>query len=348
MHHPNRASIRDVAEAAGVSIATVSRVLNTPSKVGAKIRGAVEAAIARLGYIPNAAGRALSSQRSRSIGVVIPTIDNAIFARGMVALFSHLAEREFFVVMSTSFYRPELEARQAVNLIRHGVDGLLLLGRSQQPSLLETLRKSGIPFVRTGFYDPEDSDPCVGFDNRRAAAQAASFLVQLGHRQLAMVAGLTRDNDRATDRVAGVRAALKAAGSVLPSKWLLEREYTINAGRQALRELWRSPERPTAVLCGNDVLAFGVLLEAQHMNIDVPRHLSVLGFDDLELATHLKPSLTTMRVDVEDMWRRAADLVLGLLEGRDVPQQQEIEVRLVVRDSTAPPRADEPRALRRR
>jgi LacI family transcriptional regulator len=152
-----------------------------------------------------------------------------------------------------------------------------------------------------------------------------------------MLAGVTHDNDRATARLAGVRDALAAAGLKLPPAYVAERRYALAAAREGLQHLMRAPTPPTAVICGNDVLAFGALLEAQRLGIDVPRELSIVGFDDLDLASHVHPSLTTVHVPAEAMWRRAADCALAPLRAQAPDPGGEVEVSLVVRGSTAPP-----------
>jgi LacI family transcriptional regulator len=152
-----------------------------------------------------------------------------------------------------------------------------------------------------------------------------------------MLAGVTRDNDRATARLAGVRDALAAAGLKLPPAYVAERRYALAAAREGLQQLMQAPTPPTAVICGNDVLALGALLEAQRLGLEVPRDLSIVGFDDLELASHLQPALTTVHVPAETLWRSAAEQVLGMLRDHAKPQGVEVEVSLVVRGSTAPP-----------
>jgi LacI family transcriptional regulator len=140
-------------------------------------------------------------------------------------------------------------------------------------------------------------------------------------------------------RVTGLRAALAADGLTLPASRLVERRYGLEPAREGLRRLMEAPSPPTAVVCGNDVLAFGALLEAQHMGLVVPRDLSIVGFDDLDLARHLQPPLTTVHVPAETMWRRAAEHVLAMLDGTPPPPGSAIDVALVVRASTArPPR----------
>jgi LacI family transcriptional regulator len=332
--------IRDVARRAHVSTATVSRALNRPQTVSAAVRSRVARAVEELGYVPHAAARALTTRRSQTIGAVIPTIDNAIFAKGIQALNRHLESREYHVLLATSEYDPEIEERQARNLVMRGVDGLIFMGDSHTRRLREFLKERGMPYVNTGVYRREPGEACVGFDNRAAAARAAQHLVELGHRRIAMIAGIRRHNDRATDRVLGVSEALRAAGLSLPEEWILECRYDYNEAGQALRRLLARSPRPTAIVCGNDVLAIGALLEAQAAGVRVPAELSIVGFDDLELARHLRPSLTTMRVPTEEMWCRAADYLLAVLASSPAIDNFEIEVGLVVRESTGPCRVE--------
>lgn len=336
---PPLPTIEDVAAAAGVSTATVSRVFNRPETVREALRRKVEAAVTRLGYVPHAGARALMLRRSGTVGAIFPTVDNAIFAKAIDALQRRLAERGMQLLLATSDYDPDTEARQALNLLTCGVDALVFCGCAQRPDLLQRLRQRGVPMVHVMSWPAPDEVVTVGFDNARAMGQVVRYLLDLGHRRIAMLAGITRDNDRAAARVAGVRAALAAAGVELPDSRIVERKYSLSAARDGLRALVRARPAPTAVICGNDVLAFGALLEAQRSGIDVPGQLSIVGFDDLELAAHVHPALTTVRVPADEMWRMAADRVIDALRGIDVQHATEIEVALVVRESTAPPPA---------
>jgi LacI family transcriptional regulator len=334
---PTLPTIGDVARRAGVSTATVSRVVNLPDGVRPELRHRVEAAVVQLGYVPHAGARTLKSRRTGTIGAIFPTIDNAIFAKAIDALQRRLAEADHQLLIATNDYSPTTEEGQALNLLARGADALLLCGIGQRPSLLARLRSRAVPVVHVMSWPPPPGLACVGFDNARAMAQVVRYLLDLGHRRIAMLAGVTHDNDRATARLAGVRDALAAAGLKLPPAYVAERRYALAAAREGLQHLMRAPTPPTAVICGNDVLAFGALLEAQRLGIDVPRELSIVGFDDLELASHLQPALTTVHVPAETMWRTAAEQVLGLLRGGDAPPGVEVEVSLVVRGSTAPP-----------
>ena len=329
-------TIDDVASAARVSTATVSRVLNKPDAVREALRQRVTEAVIRLGYVPHAGARALMLHRSGTVGAVFPTVDNAIFAKAIEALQRRLTDAGLQLLIATSGYDVDTEARQAMNLVTRGADALALCGVGQSPQLLKFLRQRALPTVHVMTYPAPPETVCVGFDNAMAIGQAVRYLLDLGHRRVAMLAGITRHNDRARARVAGVRKALKEAGLDLPPSRLVERPYGLAEARDGFRALMAATPAPTAMLCGNDVLAFGALLEAQKMRIGVPKALSVIGFDDLEMARHIHPALTTVHVPTEKMWGAAADRLIEALDQRPVATATEVEVELVVRESTGP------------
>jgi LacI family transcriptional regulator len=329
-------TIGDVARRAGVSTATVSRVVNQPEAVRPALRAKVQAAVVQLGYLPHAGARTLKSRRTGTVGAVFPTIDNAIFAKAIDALQRRLAEADHQLLIATSGYDPVVEESQALHLLARGADALLLCGNAQRTSLLARLRKRGVPVLHVMSWPLPAGMEGLGFDNARAMGQVVRYLLDLGHRRIAMLAGITRDNDRAAARLRGVREALAAAGLALPAARVVERPYGLAPAREGFARLMEAPQPPTAVVCGNDVLAFGALLEAQRRGIAVPDEVSIVGFDDLELASHLQPALSTVHVPAEAMWRRAADRVLAGLRGEALARETEVEVTLVVRGSTGP------------
>lgn len=341
-------TIEDVAAAADVSTATVSRVLNRPDAVREALRQKVQTAVTALGYVPHAGARAMKLRRSGTVGAIFPTVDNPIFAKAIDALQRRLAGSGMQLLLATNGYDPETEKQQALNLLTRGVDALVLCGTGQSDDLLHQLRQRGVPAVHVMSWPAPPGLVAVGFDNARAMAQVVRYLLDLGHRRIAMLAGITRDNDRASARLAGVRDALAAAGLALPPRCCVERRYELGAARDGLRVLLAAQPAPTAVICGNDVLAFGAMIEADKLGLAVPAQLSIVGFDDLELAGHLKPGLTTVRVPAEQMWKLAAERVIDMLAGTEVPQATEIDIALVVRGSTAPPADGASRRSRRR
>lgn len=326
----------DVAAAAGVSTATVSRVLNRPQAVRDALRQRVEAAVEQLGYVPHAGARALMLRRTGTIGAIFPTVDNAIFAQAIDALQRRLAVGGYQLLIATSGYDAEVEARQAMNLVTRGADALVVLGYSQKSELTAFLRHRRLPCVHVMTYPGKPGTLCVGFDNARAIGQAVRYLLDLGHRRIAMLSGITRDNDRASGRTEGFRRALQEAGVDLPAHYMVERKYELSEAREGFRSLMSTRPAPTAIVCGNDVLAFGALIEAQRSGIAVPRAVSIVGFDDLELARHIQPTLTTLHVPTEQMWQCAAERLLAALDQLPHPAATEVEVELVVRESTGP------------
>lgn len=331
--HP---TIDDVARMAGVSTATVSRVLNRPESVSEALRKKVGVAVARLGYVPHAGARALMLRRSGTVGAVFPTVDNAIFAAAINALQRRLAQSDIQLLISTSGYDQVSEMRQAINLVTRGADALVLCGLCQHPDLLRFMQQRSLPCVHVMVYEPDGKHITVGFDNSAAIAQATQYLIDLGHRHIAMLAGVTQSNDRALQRVEGVRRAMHAAGLDFPPERLVERAYALADARQGLRELMAHQPAPTAVICGNDVLAFGAMLEAASMGLRVPQDLSIVGFDDLEMARHLQPALSTVQVPTEAMWSTAADRLIAAIRGEPVQRSTKIDVGLVVRQSSGP------------
>jgi len=326
--------IRDVALEANVSIASVSRAINHPQGVSPEVKRRIDLAIIKLGYIPDAAARALASRSTRTIGAIIPTIDNAMFARGIAALQKFLDSQGYLLVLTTNDYDPEIEYRQALNLIGRGVDALLLRGDTHTDEMRALLAQQRTPFINVGVYHPDKAYPSIGTNNEKVAYQACRYMLDLGHRQIGVVAALTRHNDRSTARVNGIRRALAEANLPLREDWCLEVPYRLDDASQAARALLRNKSRPTGVLCGNDVIAYGVLLEAQEMGLSVPGDVSIIGFDDLEWSRHLRPRLTTIHVPIEELWQRAGDYLVRILRGEAPQMHFEMSASLVVREST--------------
>ena len=331
----NKITILEVAQAARVSTATVSRVLNGNTSVEQSLCKRVTAAAGRLGYTPHAAARALASQRSRTIGAVMPTLENINFAVGVAALQRRIAEAGYTLLLGSSNYDLEEELRQVKALAGHGVAGMMLVGARHKASLYEFLKAKNIPFVNTWVMDSRH--PCVGFDNREIGRALADHLLNLGHVEFGVIAQITGHSDRAAGRVIGIRRALAARGVALPQERLIECPHKITEGELALRALMASSKRPTAVICGTDVLAFGALIEARRLGIAVPRDLSIAGINDAEFAAHLTPPLTTMRLPADEIGTRAAEYLLGCVDARPKEAATQVQVRLVVRASTAPP-----------
>ncbi len=331
-----RPTLHDVARRAEVSASTVSRCLTVPEKVRPAVRLRVREAIAELGYTPDGAARALVSRRTDTIGAIIPTLNNAIFATVIQTLQNGLTQKGRTLLLAASDYQPEQEYDQIEKLLVRGVDGLMLTGEARDPAIYRLLEQHHIRYVCTYVHHPGSPHPTIGFANRRAMAKVVSYLHDLGHRSFAMIAGITKGNDRAAERVAGVQGALGQRGLALDPSRILEQPYSIAAGREALRRLCSGNGRPTAILCGNDVLALGALLEAPALGLRVPDDVSITGFDDLDLAREIGPGLTTVHAPLVEMGRLTAAYLLETEETDDPPLHLELPAELVVRGSTGP------------
>lgn len=331
-------SLGDVAQHAGVSTATVSRVLNNPEKVADKSRLAVNTSIETLGYIPDGAARALASRHSGIIGAVVPTLDNALFAAGIQSLQRRLRQHDYTLIVASHEYDLTDELNEVKMLLRQGVDALLLVGSQHDPALLRLLDDKRVPWVNCWAWDSRSAQPFIGFDNRKAARKIADYLLDLGHVDLAVIAGRMENNDRARDRVLGIRDAIEARKLRLAPGNIIERSYSVKQGRDAMRQLLQLDELPTAILCGNDILAIGAVAECQSSGIRIPEEISIAGFDDLDLSSQIKPALTTIHVPSAEMGKNAAEYLVTKIRQEPLDPPAEMETRLMVRETTAKPR----------
>lgn len=332
----SRARLDQVAALAGVSPATVSRVLNRPTLVASATQARVRAAVETLQFVPHPGARALARGRSYVIGALIPHIGYSIFAELMEALQTECHAAGYSVVMSVYYFDPAEELRQARHLVNSGVDAIMLVGFRHAPALFELLQAHKVHYVCTDMFDPTAPHPSVGYDNRVIGRQIGEFLIDLGHRRFAVVTGDTRRNDRMALRLTGLRQALRARGLSLTDSALAQGDYSLRAGRQGFARVF-DVVQPTAVVCGNDVIAVGALLEARDRGIRVPQDVSIVGFDNLEWATEYSPSLTTVNVPCAAMGRAAAHALLARVEGRAAAQAIETPLALIVRESTTAP-----------
>ncbi len=330
-------TLDDVAKQAGVSTATVSRCLNSPDRVIEKTKIRVLAAVDQLGYIPNFAARAMAAKRSYTIGAIIPTMENAIFARGVQAFQDELREHGYTLLVSSSAYKPDMEKEQIRTLVARGADGLLLIGHEREEQIYAYLEQHQVPVLIAWSYLPNIPQPSVGFNNRRAMFELAKEVIRQGHRRIAIISGLFEGNDRALNRVRGVKDAFQENGLQPDGIAVVQTDYEIEKGANAFRKLMSQSPRPTAVMCGNDVLAVGALREAERMGITVPNQVSVTGFDDIELAEIVNPKLTTVHVPHREMGRMAAGELVAMLETDSEARSICIPTKIIIRGSLARP-----------
>lgn len=331
-----KAKLDDVARIAGVSLATASRALSAPHLLKPATLNRVLEAARLLGYMPHGAARALASRRTHTVGAVIPTLDNAIFASSTQAMQRELGEHGYQLLLGSHEYDPDREVQVTRALLERGVDGLVLVGTDHSPELYQLLVGFRSPYVLTWSLDESGHHHCVGFNNREVGARVARYLYNLGHREFAVISGFSAHNDRARDRITGVREALTARGIELGPARVVETSFAIQSGREALSAALQSAPPPSAVICGNDILAHGAMIEAHALGIEMPRALSITGVDDMELSAHMSPGLTTVRIPTVEIGRRAAQHILARLNGEIAEKCSELPVELIVRGSTGP------------
>lgn len=332
--HP-RPRISDVAAKAGVSTATVSRALSNPDLVHPRTQKRIRAAVAALGYVLDGSARALASGRARTIGAIVPTLDNAIFARAVQSLQTTLSNSGYQLLIAAHEYNPSAEHELVRALLERSIDALILVGADHAPQTWDVIRGSRVPLLVT--WSKSDHQPSIGFDNHEIGRLAAQHLLSLGHKHLGVISGYCRHNDRARHRIEGFREVLAQHDIRLADANIVEQPFGFEGGRAGLHHLMQLRPKPTAIFCGNDMLALGCLFEAQAMGIRVPESLSLVGCDNLPVSSQIPPGLTTILLPTYELGHMAAEAVLQWLETKEVPQSACLPIELVVRGTSAPP-----------
>jgi LacI family gluconate utilization system Gnt-I transcriptional repressor len=293
-----------VAARAGVSPITVSRVVRTPDKVRADTRARVEAAMQALGYVPNLVAGALAGARTRTIGVLVPTIANAIFADTVQGLSNEVEPRGYTVILAQSRYDDAQEERMLRALLSWRPEALVMVGSPATAAGIDMLRRARIPIVETWELPPHPIDAVAGFDNHAAGQTVARHFAAAGRSRLAFVGG---DDPRATRRWEGYRMAALAAGLAAPLRVILAR----NAGAVLASGAIAPLAAADAVFAANDSHAIGLLAGLQAAGRHVPEEIAVVGLGDLEMGRLTKPTLSTLGIDGTAIGRAAAALTIG-------------------------------------
>jgi len=332
------ARIQDVARLAEVSTATVSRALANPERVSPAAKARVFDAIAKVGYVPNPAARTLRSQKSNMVLVVLPNLDNTFFSKILRGIEETLFEAGYGMIIGDLDGSPEKEAHFAAFAAAGQVDGALLLnghlfGQTRDghgPAMRTT-----VPLVALCEAIPGAAIPQIEVDNRDAARGMTEYLASLGHRRIAYLCGPS-ENVLEHERIKGYREGLERACLALDPQLIWPGDYSLEAGFRAGSALAAGTARPSAVFCSNDEMAIGLMQALAASGVKVPDEVSVAGFDDIELAALVQPSLTTVRQPRREIGRTAALVLVDLLQGRPAPPFVRLRTELVVRASTAP------------
>ncbi|NLP83402.1 LacI family transcriptional regulator [Microbacterium sp. CFH 90308] len=335
MTRNQRVTLKEIAAQTGVSMTTISKVLNGATDVSSATRALVEDSLRSSGY-----RRRKSRKRREYIEVVLHELDGDWALAIIEGVRESAADVGLAITLSVTGDRRAPGPEWLDSVVRRGPTGIILLFAGISPEQRAMLDARGIPFVIIDpAGDPAPGIPSVGSANWSGGLTATRHLLELGHRRIAAITG-PEDVMCALARLDGYRAAMTSAGIEIEAGWIRYGDFQREAAERHARELLRLPDPPTAIFAGNDVQALGVLHAARAIGLDVPRDLSVVGFDDLAVAGLASPRLTTIHQPLREMAEQATRIVLQLLD--DVPPEVtrvELATRLVVRDSTAPPPA---------
>lgn len=334
------ATMKDVAERAGVSITTVSHVVNGTRFVSEKVRERVMEVMEELGYQPNVLARGLRRGESSTIGLIVPDVTNPYFAEVARSVEDACAERGYGVILCNSDGRPERQ-RQAVEVLASNrVGGLILVNVGMTEREAAMFEGLAIPMVMLDREIPGIVTDSIQIDNARGGRQATEFLLSLGHRKIACLAGPSEVSPSG-DRVDGFREALQDAGIEPDPELIFTGDFTPEGGHVCARHLMdMGADMPTALFACNDLMAFGAITAFSEKGIRVPEDISIMGFDDIRLASYFNPTLSTVAQPRHEMGQRAVRILLERMQktcqapGRHVLLDTELQVRM----STAPVR----------
>lgn len=328
---PRRTTLSDVAVHAGVSTITVSRALRRPEMVSADLRRRVENAVHALAYVPNRHASALASARTGTIGVVVPSLTNGVFADYLRALHDAFLPAGFQVIVLNARYAPEEEEKAIATLLGQHPEAMILAGIDQSDRSRRLLEQAGVPVIQTMEITDDPIDINIGLSQRAAGHAATRYLLDLGHRRIGHIRA--RLDARSRRRYEGYRQAMEEA-LISPTPLVADssRPSTVALGAELFGDmLGRSPDLEAVFAC-NDDLALGALFECHRRGIRVPQDISIIGFNDLEVCASAFPSLSSVATPRYEMGRRAAEIVSRIIRGDGArPGEQVIDVGFEIR-----------------
>ncbi|RVT95757.1 LacI family DNA-binding transcriptional regulator [Rhodovarius crocodyli] len=329
------ARMRDVARMAQVSTMTVSRALTDPAKVSPDVRARVAEAVRAVGYVPNKLAGSLSSSRSRIIGLVVPSIENSLFASTVQGISDVLRRHDHQLMIADSGYSMEAEEAAIRAFLEQRVAGLILHDTTHTPAAVEMIRRSGVPVVENGTLVPDPLDMVVSYSNQDASRAMTLHLARLGYRRIGFVSLHAATNARSRDRQLGYRAALEEAGLPFEPALMLEMPGGLASGAEALLRLMEGPVVPDAIFFAGDVLAMGASLECARRGWPVPGKVAIAAFDNFDLLGHLVPPVTTLKLPRLEIGRRSAEVLLDRIQGRaSGPLAVDLRFEIIHRAST--------------
>jgi LacI family transcriptional regulator len=308
--HPS--TITDVARRAGVSRATVSRVLNAYPHVRPRVRAAVQRAMRALGYRPDQVARSLARHETQTLGLVVADITNPFYAETARAIVETARGQGYNVILCNTDNLPRLQEEYVEILRQRRVDGIIFGSVFLRDPLVESLVSAGYPLVMYNRRLRSGLGNYIVLDNVRASRDLTAHLLNLGHRRIGFISGL-RETSTAADRLKGYREALRSAGLAVDARLIRPGAFKGGMAQHAAQELLKQRHGPTAIVAGNDLMALWVIQAAGEMGLQIPKDLAVVGFDDIQIAAHRDIQLTTMAQQKTEMGRLAVVWMLEII-----------------------------------
>ncbi|MBM7566201.1 LacI family DNA-binding transcriptional regulator [Paenibacillus sacheonensis] len=329
-----KSTIYDIARAAGVSTATVSKVINNKGRISEKTRNKIKQIMDEQRYEPSVMASAMKGKGTRTIALIIPDIDNPVYAEYLKRIEARGHELGYTIVMASTERDPEKEERH-ISLLRRKVDGYIIAARFNNIGLLKELTEDGVPVVLFAHERDELSVDSVTADDYLGGYRATEYLLELGHVRIGMVG---EDTLSSHERIRGYRQALQDRGFQAEEGLIRVGGHTIDGAAEQAGMLLDRADRPTAIFGYNDVSAVGAMLAARTRGIRMPDELSIIGFDNTMLCEIMDPKLSSVSMPTQELGNRVMELLIRRIDGGDMPKQRiRLLPELAVRESTARP-----------
>lgn len=309
--------MNDVARRAHVSPMTVSRAISNPEMVSEKTRDKIFAAIEQTGYVPNRLAGNLASNRSNTIGLILPSIKNSLFSETIQAAADVLSKKDYLLLIADSGHLLEEEEKLVAAFLGQRVSGIILHNTLHSPRTIAMIENAGIPVVETGDLISAPLDISVGYSNFEAAKAMTCYLAARGYKRIGFVSLPGENNPRARERRAGYLAAFEELGIAANDTMMRETSAGLEAGRDALNDLLQVREKPDAIFFAGDVMAIGAAFECQRRGLRVPDDIAIASFDDLDILQHMTPSITALQLPRMEIGHEAAKVILERIDGEE-------------------------------
>ena len=321
----NKPTIVDVAKLADVSVATVSRIINDQGGVRKETEDRIVQAIKELNYIPNAVARSMVQKETKAIAVIIPDIRNPFFSELVSSIEKKALEKDYFTTLSNSNDSKVIESKIVKHIIQRGVDGVIVTTADEEGHQLKPLFDANIPVVAVDRILKNYLVDTVIIGNREGAYEAVQHLITEGHQKIAIIRG-PQDTTPGIERYKGYKQALKENGLKESSEWVKDGDFREQSGYDLTKQLYTLKDKPTAIFSSNNLMSLGVIKALKELNWKLGEEVAFIGFDDLEIATFIKPELTTVSRPMKQIGEVAFDLLYKRMQEHDLEQINKREI----------------------